>query len=122
MSANEHMKFYEAKINLRRFDDVEPLISPHALFWFTDGAHRGITEIRAAFERTWATLQNEIYWLEDLEWIGLSDSVASCTYRFCWKAEIDGEIFEGTGRGTTVLRVENGEWKIIHEHLSRIPN
>ncbi|HXW72052.1 MAG TPA: nuclear transport factor 2 family protein [Methylocella sp.] len=122
MSASEHMKLYEAKINLRRFDEVEPLLSPKAVFWFTDGTHRGIDEIRAAFERTWQTLQNEVYWLEDLEWIALSETVASCAYRFCWKAEIDGKTFEGTGRGTTVLRSESGRWKIIHEHLSPFPN
>jgi len=122
MNAVEHMKVYEAKINLRRFDEVEPLISREAVFWFTDGTHRGIDEIRAAFERTWQTLQNEVYWLEDLEWIGLSETVSSCTYRFCWKAETDGETFEGAGRGTTVLRSESGRWKIIHEHLSHFPN
>ncbi|HXY58254.1 MAG TPA: nuclear transport factor 2 family protein [Methylocystis sp.] len=122
MNAVDHMKVYEEKINLRRFDEVEPLISPQAVFWFTDGTHRGIAEIRAAFERTWTTLQNEIYWLEDVEWIGLSDAVASCTYRFCWKAEISGDTFEGRGRGTTVLRTESGQWKIVHEHLSRFPD
>ena len=122
MSASEHMKLYEAKINLHRFDEVEPLISPEAVFWFTDGTHRGIDEIRAAFERTWHTLENETYWLENLEWIGLGATVASCTYRFCWKAETGGKTFEGKGRGTTVLRSELRQWKIIHEHLSRFPN
>jgi len=122
MSADEHMKLYEKKINLRQFDEVEPLISPQATFWFTDGTHRGLAEIRAAFEQTWRALQNEAYWLEDLEWIGQSEAVASCTYRFRWKAETDGETFEGTGRGTTVLRREDGQWKIIHEHLSRSPD
>jgi ketosteroid isomerase-like protein len=122
MSASEHMKLYEARINLHRFDEVEPLISPEAVFWFTDGTHRGIDEIRAAFERTWQTLQNEAYWLENLEWIGLGETLASCTYRFCRKAEIDGKTFEGKGRGTTVLRKELRQWKIVHEHLSRFPN
>ena len=121
MSPDDQMRLHQAKLNLRRFDEVEPLISPQATFWFTDGTHRGIAEIRAAFERTWEALQNEVYWLEDLEWLGLSDAVASCIYRFRWKAEIDGETFEGTGRGTTAVRSENGQWKIIHEHLSSFP-
>jgi ketosteroid isomerase-like protein len=121
MSADEFMKLYEAKLNLHRFEDVEDLISPQALFWFNDGAYRGIDEIKAAFERTWKTLPNEIYWLEDLEWVGVSDTVASCAYRFRWKAGVDGRTFTGTGRGTTVLKSESGPWKIIHEHLSLIP-
>jgi hypothetical protein len=64
----------------------------------------------------WQTLSNSP------KWIALSDTVASCTYRFCWKAGIDGKTFEGTGRGTMVLRSESSRWKIIHEHLSRFPN
>ena len=121
MGPQDHMKLYEAKINLRRFDEVEPLISADATVWFTDGTHRGTAEIRAAFEETWKNLQNEIYWLEDVDWIAVGDKAASCTYRFCWKANIDGKTVEGEGRGTTVLRKEGSEWKIIHEHLSRFP-
>jgi len=122
MSAMEHMKLYEAKINLHRFDEVEQLISPDAIFWFTDGTYRGIDEIRAAFERTWQKLQNETYWLENIEWIGFGQTLASCTYHYNWKTEIGGKIFEGKGRGTTVLKSENGQWKIVHEHLSRFPS
>jgi len=121
MSASEHMKLYEAKINLHRFEEVEPLISPEAVFWFTDGTYQGVDEIRAAFERTWRELQGDAYWLENLEWITVDETAASCIYRFCWRAQIDGQTFEGTGRGTTVLRRERGQWKIIHEHLSRFP-
>ncbi|WP_105405125.1 DUF4440 domain-containing protein [Neorhizobium sp. T7_12] len=121
MGPQDHMKLYETRINLRRFDEVEPVISPEATFWFTDGTHSGIAEIRAAFEETWRNLQNEIYWLEDVTWIAVGAEAASCTYRFRWKADIDGKTFEGEGRGTTVLRKEGSEWKIIHEHLSRFP-
>ncbi|MEQ1407650.1 nuclear transport factor 2 family protein [Neorhizobium sp. Rsf11] len=121
MTPQDHMKLYEAKINLRRFEEVEPLIAADAIFWFTDGTHSGIAAIRAAFEDTWAKLRNETYWLEDVDWIATGDQAASCIYRFRWKAEIDGKTFEGEGRGTTVLRKEEADWKIIHEHLSRFP-
>lgn len=43
----------------------------------------------------------------------------NCTYRFRWKADIDGITYEGDGRGTTVLKKEDTQWKIVHEHLSR---
>ncbi|PKR87337.1 DUF4440 domain-containing protein [Pleomorphomonas diazotrophica] len=115
------MKLYEAKLAGRRFDEVAPLLSAEAVFWFTDGTHRGIDAIRAAFEDTWRTLQNEVYWLEDVDWIAVGDTAASCTYRFRWTADIDGTACAGEGRGTTVLRKEGGEWKIVHEHLSRFP-
>ena len=121
MSPQNHMKLYEEKLKSQRFNEVEPLISADAIFWFSDGTHRGLAEIKSAFERTWQTLRNETYWLEEIDWIAEADTVASCVYRFRWRAEIDGKNCEGEGRGTTVLRREGSEWKIIHEHLSRFP-
>lgn len=112
---------YEQRINLRDFDEVAPLIDRNAVFWFDDGSHVGLDAIRAAFERTWANLVNETYWLEDLEWLVSADIAAACTYRFYWKAGIDGEPRSGTGRGTTVLRRFDDGWKIVHEHLSANP-
>ncbi|WP_327212392.1 nuclear transport factor 2 family protein (plasmid) [Rhizobium beringeri] len=121
MHPQDHMKLYEASVNLRRFDEVAPLISAEAVFWFTDGTYRGIDAIKAAFEETWRKLHNEVYWLEDVDWIAVGDTVASCTYRFRWRADIDGKTYEGDGRGTTILRKEDTQWKIVHEHLSRFP-
>ena len=85
------------------------------------GPYRGIDAIKSAFEETWRKLHNEVYWLEDVDWIAVSDTVASCIYRFRWKADIDGKTYEGEGRGSTILRKEETQWKIVHEHLSRFP-
>ncbi len=121
MTPADALKLYETRINLHVFDELVPLIAPDATFWFTDGSHTGIEEIRRAFERTWNDLQDETYWLEDLEWIALGDRAAACTYQFHWKTTIDGVVHAGAGRGTTVLRLDDGSWKIAHEHLSRFP-
>ncbi|OLP57814.1 DUF4440 domain-containing protein [Xaviernesmea oryzae] len=121
MSPQEHLKHYESLLAQRRFEVIAPLISEQAIFWFNDGTHRGLAEIRAAFERTWMAFPDEVYWLENIEWIALSDIAASCAYHFRWSASRDGRRLEGGGRGTTVLRVEDGGWKTIHEHLSRFP-
>jgi len=121
MNPEDHMRLYCEKINLHRFDEVAPLISTEAIFWFTDGAHNGIDAIKAAFEDTWKTLHNDTYWLEDINWIAVDETAASCVYRFRWHTDIDGKTLEGHGRGTTVLRKERGKWKIIHEHLSNLP-
>ncbi|MBN8950619.1 MULTISPECIES: nuclear transport factor 2 family protein [unclassified Rhizobium] len=121
MNPEDHMRLYAEKINLHRFDAVAPLISADAVFWFTDGTYKGTDAIRAAFEDTWKKLNNDIYWLEDIQWIATGESTASCIYRFRWRTSINDKILEGYGRGTTVLRKEAGDWKIIHEHLSRPP-
>lgn len=121
MNPQDVMEQYQARINSHRFEDVQPLISDTASFWFTDGTHRGIAEIRTAFEDTWSRFHKEVYWLEDIEWIARGDRAASCTYSFRWKAELDGKTIEGGGRGTTVLRKESEQWLIAHEHLSGWP-
>lgn len=121
MTAEDVLAQYESRINLHDFDVLVPLISNEAVFWFNDGSFSGLVEIRRAFEATWARFANEVYWLEDKSWIALGEGAASCTYRFRWKTEVDGKPMSGAGRGTTVLRTEGGHWKIVHEHLSRLP-
>ena len=118
MQPEDIIKQYEAKINLHHFNEVEPLLSDECVIWFADGSYSGKTEIQAAFEKTWQTLNNDAYWLEHIVWIAKGNNVATCIYQFNWKTEIDGKTIAGKGRGTTVLRKENEEWKIIHEHLS----
>jgi ketosteroid isomerase-like protein len=121
MTPEEILRSYETKINLHRFAEVAPLISDEAVFWFSDGSHKGKREIKCAFEKTWQKLNNDTYWLQNIEWIALGDRAASCIYQFNWKTEINGKALEGTGRGTTVLRKEDNGWRIVHEHLSRTP-
>lgn len=121
MNPEALLKLYETRLNSRSFDAVAPLISADATFWFSDGSHRGLDQIRAAFEATWRLLQNETYWLEDVQWIVSDESVAVCLYRYRWRAEIEGKAHEGEGRGTTVMHQYGGDWKIVHEHLSRWP-
>ncbi|NTH49213.1 nuclear transport factor 2 family protein [Agrobacterium rhizogenes] len=116
------LMLYETRVNRRRFDEIVPLISAEAIFWFPEGTHRGIDAIGAAFEEAWRHNHNEFYWLEDIDWVAMSDTTASCIYRFRWKAVISGIRHEGSGRGTTVFRKEGTQWKIIHEHLSRCPS
>ncbi len=41
----------------------------------------------------------------------------SCLYDFNWQGIIEGEKCSGGGRGTSVLILEDGQWKIITEHL-----
>jgi ketosteroid isomerase-like protein len=121
MTPEDVLAQYEARINLHDFDELVPLISGEAVFWFNDGSFSGHAEIRQAFEATWARFADEVYWLEDKRWIAQGDGAAACLYRFNWKTEIDGKSLSGAGRGTTVLRREAEGWKIVHEHLSGLP-
>ena len=121
MTPQDLLKLYESQINLHRFDAVAPLIAADAVFWFNDGSFEGHAAIRGAFERTWANLGDETYWLSELRWIAVGDMAASCIYQFNWKASMNGQEVSGIGRGTTVLRHQADGWRIVHEHLSGTP-
>ena len=116
------MAAYAELINRHDFELLTPLIDPGAIFWFSSGTYQGHVAVREAFERTWQRLANETYWLEDLIWIAKGVEAASCTYRFHWRATIDGKSAEGKGRGTTVLAKGESGWRIVHEHLSAFPD
>ena len=115
------MARYAGQINAHRFELVAPLIDPDAVFWFGDGSHRGIDAIERAFVATWTQLRDETYWFEDLAWLAADEASASCLYRFCWTATVDGVARSGVGRGTTVLVRRPHGWLIVHEHLSATP-
>jgi ketosteroid isomerase-like protein len=116
------LKEYERKANSRRFEEVAPLISDDAIFWFNDGSFRGIDAIKEAFENTWSLdIQDDQYYLDNVEWVIEEDTVAVCTYLYHWRGKVNGQQKNlGDGRGTSVMKKEK-DWKIVHEHLSRIP-
>lgn len=121
MGAENVLSQYEALINRLDFDALEPLIADDAVFWFNDGCHSGMAEIRTAFEKTWREFPLERYWLEDIRWLAAGEGAAGCVYRFRWRTTLGGKFLDGTGRGTALLRSERGQWKIVHEHLSQFP-
>jgi len=118
MTPQDLLTEYERRINSHDFGQMLPLIAPDAILWFSDGTHEGIDSIRAAFERTWKTFENDTYWLEVVRWLAIDEDAAVCAYRFNWKTLIRGEPVAGSGRGTTAMRRSGGRWWIIHEHLS----
>jgi ketosteroid isomerase-like protein len=113
------MRQYERATNRHDFDELVPLIADDATYWFTEGSYHGIVAIRGAIERTFTTILDEVYRIEDLEWVAITDGLAVCRYRFCWTGTVDGEPASGQGRGTNVVTKRNGGWKMLHEHLSR---
>jgi len=113
------MHQYERATNRHDFGELVPLIADDATYWFTEGSYHGIVAIRGAIERTFTTILDEVYRIEDLEWVAVTDNLAVCRYRFRWTGTVDGEPASGQGRGTNVVTRHNGEWKMLHEHLSR---
>jgi ketosteroid isomerase-like protein len=112
------MDRYEQANNAHDIGRVAPLIAEDATYWFSDGSHQGLSEITVAVERTFATIQEEVYEIRDLEWVVLAVDHAVCRYRFFWKGIVDGRPRSGQGRGTNVIVKREGAWMMQHEHLS----
>jgi ketosteroid isomerase-like protein len=112
---------YEIATNSHDFDVVAPLLADTVVYWFSDGSFEGSDAIRTAFEKTWATIQNEVYAITDVRWVAISDTAATCIYEFKWQGDIDGVHKSGYGRGTNAMIKTADGWKMAHEHLSRYP-
>lgn len=115
----DFMRRYERANNRRDIDGVMAAIADDATYWFSDGSHRGIDAIKRAIERTFATISDETYEIQDLEWVVFTDEAAACRYRFAWSGLVRGEPRSGQGRGTNVVVRRDGSWRMLHEHLSQ---
>jgi ketosteroid isomerase-like protein len=120
MTPDEFMRAYEAATNDHDLERTLDLIADDAIYWFSDAsAHCGKTMIARALQRNFESIRTERYCIEDLVWLASSDSVAACAYGFRWTGEVDGKSVAGQGRGTSVIKRVDGNWRVVHEHLSR---
>lgn len=121
MTPSEFMLEYERQTNTHDFNNVDEIIADNAVYWFNDGSFHGRNEIRGAFEKTWNSIQDEHYAIENVQWLVTSDSIAVCIYIFYWQGIVGGRSLSGSGRGTSVIQKANDRWLVVHEHLSGIP-
>lgn len=112
------VRAYEQATNTHDIAQLAPLIAPEAVYWFSDGSHRGRDQILTAIAETFAVIRDEIYKISDLEWIAVNGDHAVCRYTFTWTGTINEQPRTGSGRGTNVLVNAHGIWQMLHEHLS----
>ena len=108
---------YVEKLNTHSWEEIAPYVTEDAVFIFTEGTFVGKGAAKAAFEKTFNLIENEVFSLHDIVWTVVAGDVAVCRYEFRWKGLISGQEAEGGGRGTTILRKVDGRWLIAHEHL-----
>lgn len=108
---------YVEALNTHAWEKIAPHVAEDAVFIFTEGTFTGHAAARAAFEKTFKLIENEVFSLHDIAWTSVTESMASCHYEFRWKGLIGGQEASGGGRGTTILRKVDDRWLIAHEHL-----
>ncbi len=118
----DFMREYERRTNTHDPEQVAELIVEDAVYWFNNGSFIGREAITAALLKTWNTIQDEHYGIENVQWLAVGESIAVCIYTFRWRGKINGKEAEGVGRGTSVLKKIDNVWKVVHEHLSGMPD
>lgn len=120
MQPTEFMRAYEAATNAHDLAGTLGLIADDAIYLFSDrSSHIGKKAIGEALEANFNSISSETYRIHEIRWLAAAQEIAACVYRFEWSGEIDGKPASGSGRGTTVLRRIEGNWRVAHEHLSR---
>jgi ketosteroid isomerase-like protein len=127
ISAEEVTQFlhgFEALAEKEDFNLIRDKIHERAYFRFNDGDFRGRNALQAVFEKTWRgdpSVKKARFYLSDIVVLTLDRNTATATYTYNWEGSQGDKQFRIQGRGTRVLTGENGQWQIIHEHLSRFP-
>jgi uncharacterized protein (TIGR02246 family) len=108
------------RMRAKHLDGVMALIADDAVyFWSNGSAMFGKAEIAEAMQTNFATILDDTYDVHDLTWIAEDDDIAACVFRFEWTGKINGQPVSGQGRGVTVLKRIDGEWRVAHENLSQ---
>ena len=98
------------------------LIADDAIYLFSNRtSHIGKAAIREVLIANFESIRSEAYKIRNLQWLVISKEVAACVYEFAWSGEIDDKPASGGGRGTSILRCIDGDWLVVHEHLSPGP-
>ena len=122
-SAEAAFERYRALINTHDFDRLaRDVIAPDAWFVFTDKQHRGIDEVRVAFQQTWASLPDEVYTMSNPQWLSRDANSAVVVFRYAYKGTLkSGQALAGGGHGTNLFKRTPLGWRMAYEHLSHDP-
>lgn len=121
MNHTTALSAYVEALNTHSWERIAPHVAADAVFIFTEDTFIGHAAAKAAFEKTFKLIENEIFSLHDIVWTVVTEDVATCHYEFRWKGLISGQESSGGGRGTSILRKVDGRWLIAHEHLGPYP-
>lgn len=96
------------------------LIADDAVYFWSNGqAMWGKPAIEAAMKANFGLLRGDTYDIDQVTWLVEADDVAACVFRFRWTAVAEGEEVSGRGRGASVLKRVDGQWRVVHENLSQ---
>lgn len=121
MSCERALEQYIKATNTHHFNNVCKILHEDAVYWFSDKTCTTSSEIQSYFENAWNLIKEEVYSAEDIKWMTIDESSATCIYTYRYEGYYNGEFVTGSGRATNIFtKTDDGEWKLIHEHLSSL--
>jgi len=118
MDVKESLEAYINATNTHQFEQVKKYLSKNAIFMFSDDTCTNMNDIQRYFEQAWATIEQEVYSISNVNWLYIHDTSATCTYIYHYEGYKKGQFVKGSGRATNVFVRDEGAWQLIHEHLS----
>ena len=120
MKLEEFIKAYEIALGTQNWKNIEPLISKSISVTFSNGTvHFGKNKVKAAFENNFSKIKNEEYKIDNVKWLSKEENFAVYLFDFFWSGIVNEKSVSGNGIGTSVLIKEDGNWKLLTEHLGR---
>lgn len=120
MTSDSFVTAYKAALSTQEWQNVEPLIHPDCYVVFSNGdTHKGIDVVKKAYERNFSLIKNEEYIISIIHWLLQRECTSVYTFDYSWCGEINGQLVQGSGRGTAVLICENNKWYLMAEQLTR---
>ena len=118
MTPADFISRYEQALASQDWAKVAPLIHLNCSVTFSSGQiHRGKAAVEKAFRANFDLIKDEEYAMSDLHWIVKGETFAVCTFVYHWSGVINGKPASGSGRGTSSLVKEEGDWLLVAEHL-----
>jgi ketosteroid isomerase-like protein len=119
-SPTEYKRELLRRMNAKDLPGTMELIAQDAVYFWSNGAAMfGKDEIRLGMDAAFRGIQDDIYEVSDLTWLIETPQIAVGVYRFQWRGRVDGRPASGRGRGASVIRRIEGEWRTVHENLSQ---
>lgn len=114
---------YRTEINSHDFERLAATVfTADVVFVFRDGVHRGQAEAQAAFNAAWSSLPDEVYTMEEPEWLLVGEEAAVVVFRYTYRGTTGGGLsLSGSGRGTNLYVRSSDGWRLSYEHLSHDP-
>jgi ketosteroid isomerase-like protein len=120
VTPDEYKRELVRRMNAKDLEGTLELIADDAVYFWSDGsAMFGKAAIAEGLKRNFVGIENDTYEVLDVTWLVEAGDIAACVFRFQWAGEVNGVPATGSGRGASVLRRLDGEWRTVHENLSR---